>query len=109
MTLDEIRARLVEIENELFGPDAYVNSNILGRPDPPAQLAREERREALRRERESLSAQLPPTGEASGQRLVMGRFLGTVILRETQFEEPAPKFDNSDPFARFAEEMGWPQ
>jgi len=62
----------------------------------------------LRREREELLAQLPKTGEASGQHLVMGRTLGTVIVRESQYDAPPEKFDRSDPFEKFAHEMGGP-
>ncbi len=103
----EIRKRIAEIEAELFGHAAYTNTDILRRPDPAAQLARESRREALRQERQDLLAQLPKAGEASGQHLVMARTLGTVIVRESQPDPPSEKFDRSDPYQRFAAEQGW--
>ena len=39
MTIEEIRARLAEIENELFARSAYASAAILSRPDPKALLA----------------------------------------------------------------------
>lgn len=105
----EIRKRLIEIEAELFGPSAYVNTSILRRPDPPAQLAREARRESLRRERVDLLAQLPKTGEQSGMHMVMAHTLGTVILRESELDPPPERFDRSDPYEKFADEQGWSQ
>jgi hypothetical protein len=105
----DIRARLIEIENELFSPAAYMPNDILRCPDPQARLAHEQRFEALRREREDLLKQLPPTGEAAGLHLVLGRTLGTTIVRESVQEpwsDPRDAHDD-DPQWRFAKEMGW--
>lgn len=109
MTVDEIRVRLVEIENELFAPSAYMPNDILRRPDPVAMLAREQHREALRREREGLLAQLPVTGERAGHLVLAGHFLrGTVIVRESELDPPRDDgYDCTDPHQRFAREMGW--
>jgi hypothetical protein len=50
---------------------------------------------------------LPKTCEASGQHLVMARTRGTVIVRESSYDEPPDKFDRSDPYQKFADEQGW--
>jgi hypothetical protein len=107
MTHEEIRARIAEIEPELFGPDAYLSTSILRPLDPAAQLAREERREALRREREGLLAQLPVTGERAGH-MVIGCTLGTVIVRESEPEYRADPRDahGDDPMWRYMKECG---
>jgi hypothetical protein len=102
----EIRQRIAEIEAELFSRSAYFDTSILKPADPVAQVAREKRREALNAERESLLRQLPVTGERAGH-MVMNRTLGTVIVRESSYDEPPEKFDRSNPFERFADEMGW--
>lgn len=102
----EIRQRIAAIEAELFQRSAYLPADILRPRDPKAQLAREEHREALRSERESLLRQLPITGERAGH-MVLNRTLGTVYVRESVYEEPPEKFDRSNPFERFADEMGW--
>ena len=102
MTLDEIRARITEIENILFARSEYQST--VCSPNMAAQLANENRRLALSEELTGLRAQLPKFGEASGQCLVWARTLGTVILRETPLDEPAPDYDRSDPFERFAHE-----
>jgi hypothetical protein len=105
---EAIRKRLVQIENELFAPSSYMPSDILRRPDPKARLAHEQLFDALRKERESLLAQLPKTGEASGQHLVLGRTLGTTIVRASEpYEPPDDGYDMSDPHEKFAKEMGW--
>lgn len=114
-----IRARLVEIESELSV--ASTNTRILASPGPRDRgrfaafqqelAAAEKHREALRRERESLHGQLPKTGESSGQRLVIGRTLGTTILRADELDAPPTVkddgYDYSDPHQRFAKQMGW--
>ena len=107
MTHQETRQRIAEIEAEIFGRAAYLDASILKRPDPAAQLSREARREALRKEREALLATLPKTGEASGRHMVMNRTLGTVIVRESELDPPPEKFDRSDPYQKFAAEQGW--
>ena len=109
MTIEEIRARLAEIENELFARSAYASAAILSRPDPKALLAREQHFDSLRRERQSLHAQLPVTGERAGHLVMVGHFLrGTVIAREVPPEDPPDDgFDCTNPHQRFAKEMGW--
>lgn len=102
----ETRQRIREIEAELFGRSAYLDASILRPADPAAQAAREARREALKAERESLLRQLPVTGERAGH-MVLNRTLGTVYIRESQYDEPPEKFDRSNPFEKFADEMGW--
>jgi hypothetical protein len=102
------RARLVEIENELFSPAAYTPNDILRRPDPQARVAHEQRFEALRKERESLLASLPKTGEAAGHLVLARGLLGSTIVREVPPDEPRDDgYDASDPHQRFAKEMGW--
>jgi hypothetical protein len=109
MSLEDIRSRIQSIEAELFAPGTYLPTDILRRPDPKARLAHEQRFESLRREREELLKQLPPTGEAAGLHLVLGRTLGTTIVRESVQEPWAdPKDEHGDdPHWRFAQEMGW--
>jgi hypothetical protein len=46
----------------------------------------EESREALRLKLRELHARLPPTGEASGQHLVIANTLGTCYVRESEPE-----------------------
>ena len=53
-----------------------------------AVRTREERAAALRLELKELRASLPPEGMASGQRLVIYRGLGEVILRD----DPGPEY-----------------
>ncbi len=117
MTHDEIRARLAEIENILFAPSAYRNNYILGQPsrrDHEAfaahiqeQIDDGTQREKLIAERTELYAMLPKTGEASGQRMVIGRTLGTTILRAEDLDAPPPEPEyNDDPWERGDREMG---
>jgi hypothetical protein len=141
MTHEEIRARLAEIEHDLFAPAGYGNTQIsagldamgqlkygpylkslpaqlrpseLGRlvaeQNVQRQLQHETHFETLRKERESLLAQLPKTGEACGHLVMTGHFLrGTTIVREAPPEEPRDDgYDRSDPYQRFARECGWP-
>jgi hypothetical protein len=107
----EIRARIAEIEAVLFARSAFQSSNILSPNAAQLNLAREQHFEALRKERESLLVQLPKTGEASGQHLVMtGHFLrGTTYVRESVEEYRAWPGDEygDDPMWRFAQEQGW--
>lgn len=107
--MQSIRTRLVEIENELFSEGSYRPTDILRPPNPQARIAHEQRFETLRKERESLLAQLPPTGEASGMHLVLGKTLGTTIVRESENDyRPDPRDEHADhPMWRFAAEQGW--
>ncbi len=109
MTLEEIRARVVEIENILNAPSSYRNNAILGNPDPNDLVRSETQRRKLIAELSDLRAQLPPTGEASGQHLVLARTLGTVYVRESEPEplRPDPNRDTDCPLRRAAAEFGW--
>jgi hypothetical protein len=105
-----VRARLGEIERELFNPANFTSSSILSPNAGQINAAHEKYFAVLRRERSELLAELPKTGEASGQHMVMAQGLrGTVIVRAS---EPEYRFERGDehgddPHWRFAKEMGW--
>ena len=105
-----IRARLAEVENELFSRNAYAPSGILSRFNSQAQLAREQHFAALRTERAELLSRLPVTGERAGH-LVMTNHLfrsGNLVVRESEPEPPRDDgYDPSDPYQGYAREMNW--
>ncbi len=103
------RARIAEIDRELFAPAAYHSANILSRSAARLNAVHEKRFETLRREREELLSTLPKEGIASGQRIVLsGHLLGATCVRDSLPEYPPDDdYDRSDPHQRFANEMGW--
>lgn len=74
--LAAIRARLIEIESELFAPESYTRSNVASPNCDELNRAHEQRIVALGRERVDLLSKLPSTGEASGQRIIFAKVLG---------------------------------
>lgn len=107
LSLAEIRARIIEIETELFAPEGYTQSNITSPNAAELDRAHVLRFEALGRERQELMAKLPPTGEASGQRIVFAKVLGDI----RDWPAMAPEadddsYDPSDPYARYEREVG---
>jgi hypothetical protein len=73
-----IRARLIEIEAELFAPGSYTRSNVASPNCDELNRLHEQRIGALGRERVDLLSKLPPTGEASGQRIIFAKVLGDI-------------------------------
>jgi hypothetical protein len=83
----EIRARVNEIECELFAPEAYTQCNVILPDGPELDRARSLRFEALGRERAELLGRLPPTGMRAG-RIVFAKTLGTINLNDWPDIEP---------------------
>lgn len=107
MTVDEIHTRMNAIECELQALSASASSNILRKNATQLNQAHEERCAVLRREKLDLLAQLPPTGEASGQHMVFARTLGTCYVRASESEPPPDDgYDRSDPYERYEHEVG---
>jgi hypothetical protein len=81
-------ARINEINCELEALSASAGSNILRRDAGRRNADHEQRCEVLRHELAEVRAKLPAEGMASGQRLVMARALGEIILRD----DPEPEY-----------------
>jgi len=90
---DEIRARINEIDSELFAESNFQCDHILSADADSLNREREKRFAALGRERSELAAKLPPTGMASGQRVVIAKVLGDV----RDWPEPKPEGDVEGP------------
>ena len=102
-----IWARLNALGCELQALSDDASRNILRRNAGQLNREYEQRSAELRREQAELRGRLPAEGMATNQRLVLGRFLGTVILRESDPEEPPDDgFDATDPWERFEREVG---
>ena len=76
LSLEQIRARINEIECELFAPENYTQTNVTSPNGAELDREHELRFQALGRERAELLAKLPLTGMASGQRIVFSKVLG---------------------------------
>jgi hypothetical protein len=103
LSLAEIRARIVEIECELFAHSAL--SNITSPNSAELNRAHAIRFEALGRERSDLMGRLPLTGMASGERIVIAKVLGDIC----NWPQPEPEpddYDRSDPYERYEREVG---
>jgi len=81
-------ARINEINCELEALSAAAGTNILRRAAGQLNADHEQRSAVLRHELAEARARLPAEGMASGQRLVMSRALGEIILRD----DPQPEF-----------------
>ncbi|MGO8977209.1 MAG: hypothetical protein ACLP0B_09850 [Steroidobacteraceae bacterium] len=104
-SLAAIRARIIEIERELFAPDNYTRSNVTSPNCAELDRVRAIHFAVLGRERSELLAKLPPTGMASGERIVFSKVLGDIR------DWPEPEaiddgYDPSDPYARYEREAG---
>ena len=103
----KIRARLTVVENQLFGAGSR-SAHILDRDGGRATASESDAyRRQLMQERSKLLGELPATGIASGQRLVVGRVLGTTVMGEIAPDVRPEPYDRSCPFERNAYEMGW--
>jgi hypothetical protein len=86
--MSDIWVEINRVRLELDRLTDLAARNILSREAGRLNREYEARAVELRRELSELQAKIPPEGMRSGQRLVMARILGEVILRE----DPEPDY-----------------
>jgi hypothetical protein len=98
----DIEARRSALQREL-----WEVGHRLGMPTSDAQRARNDRMAELQAQLDALPQPEPrETGEAAGS-IAIGHFLGSPWQPPPREPSEADRRREEDPFARFAEEMGW--